>query len=372
MTRPKIVVNVAAALQRRGAPTDTGVAFMVYAGATGSTDPVECINTANAVASAAPDTITAFVGDALNQGAPKVVIVRAEAVDPAAVTEVEWTAALDKLTSEYGPGQVLIPGIATEAAHDALLAHADKAGRCVLLDTDAAATAVDIATLAAGLAAAPGAKLATVLAGWSILPGAGGAARNVPASVITAGLVGRNDAAAGHANNAPAGDQSRGAGFVTGALGLVTTFTDAEHDTLHDAGVSVFRSIRGQAQLYGWVSLSSDARFRQLNWGRMTMQLSTGIAAGAEQFLFRTIDGEGRLFSELENVHRGYLAPLWTAGALFGATADDAFDVDVAGVNNTETAQAGELHSAVAVSLSPHTEKVVIDVVTNIAEGVAA
>lgn len=372
MTRPQIVVNVAAALQRRGAPTDTGVAFMVFAGATGSIDPVECYSQADATASGAPDAIAAYVGDALTQGAPKVVLVRAAAVDAAAVTEAEWTTALDKLTAEFGPGQVLIPGVASAGAHAALLDHAASSRRCVLLDTEADATATEIATAAAGLSASTGAERATLLAGWSVMPAPGGATRTVPASVITAGLVGRNDAAAGHANNAPAADQGRGAGFVNGALGLASAFTDAEHDTLHEAGVSVFRSIRGQAQLYGWRSLSADPRFRQLNWGRIAMQLSSGIAAGAEKFLFRQIDGQGRLFAELEGMLRGYLTGLWTANALYGATTDDAFDVEVAGVNTPETIAAGELHAAVAVALTPHTEKVVIDVVTSIAEGASA
>lgn len=372
MTRPQIVVNVAAALQRRGAPTDTGVAFMVFAGADGSTDPVECYSKTDATNAAAPDPIATYVGDALNQGAPKVWLVRADAADPADVTEDEWTVALDKLTDEFGPGQVLIPGDASADAHSALLAHAAATGRCALLDTEATATAADIATLAASLSAAEGTEVATILAGWSLMPGPGGAARQVPASVITAGLVGRGDAATGHTNNAPAGDQSRGAGFVRGALGLVTSFTDAEHDTLNDAGVSVFRSKHGQPQLYGWVSLSPDPNFKQLNWGRMTMQLKTGVAAGAEQFLFRQIDGQHHLFSELEGMLRGYLQPLWSADALYGATADEAFDVDVTGVNTPATIQAGELHAAVEVSLSAHTEKVLIDVTTNIAEGVSA
>lgn len=373
MTRPQVIVNVEAALQRRGAPTDTGVAFMVYAGATGSTEPVVCLSKAEASATLAPDPIAAFVGDALKQGAPKVVLVRAAAVNAAAVTEAEWKVALDKLTLEFGPGQVLIPGIATADAHDALVAHAAaNMHRCVLLDTEKDATATEIAALAAGLNAAEGAERAAMFAGWSKVPGPGGVPREVPASVMVAGLVGRNDAFVGHANNAPAGDQGRAAGFVDGALGLVTDYTDAEHDTLHDAGVSLFRNIRGQAQLYGWVSLSSDDRFRQFNWGRMAMQLFTGIAAGADQFLFKQIDGQGRLFAELEGMLRGYLAPLWGAGALFGTTADDAFEVDVIGANTPTTIQNGELHAVVEVSLTPHTEKVVIDVTTNIAEGVAA
>jgi hypothetical protein len=373
VTRPQIVVNVAAALQRRGAPTDTGVAFMVYAGATGTTAPVECLTKAQALASGAPDTIATHVSDALNQGAPKVILLRAAAVDAGAVTENEWTAALTKLVPDLGPGQVLIPGIATTGAHSALLDHAAAfPGRTVLLDTESDATSAEIVGIATALTAAEGAERAGLLAGWSVLPGPGGTTRNVPASVIVAGLCGRNDAVRGHANNAPAGDQGYGAGFVTGATALVTNYTDAEHDALHDAGVSVFRTYHGQPQLYGWVSLSDAPEFRQLNFGRMAMQLATGIAAGAEKFLFRQIDGQGLLFSELEGFLRGYLVPLWEGGALYGATAADAFDVDVKGVNDDTTAAAGELHAAVAGRLTPHAEKVVIAGTTSIAEGLAA
>jgi len=372
VARPKIVVNVAAALQRRGAPTDTGVAFVVFAGAAGPTEPVECKSKADAVTASVPDSVATWIGDILNQGAPKVWALRATALDVDAVTEAEWTTALDLLARDLGPGQVLIPGVTDSAAHGALLAHSAAFGRTVLLDVAEDADAATVAAAATGLAAGEGSDKATICDGWSILPGPAGVARKVPASVITAGLVGRNDATAGHANNAPAGDQGRGAGFVNGALGIVTPRTDAELDTLHDAGVSTYRSIRGQVQLYGWVSLSTDARFRQLNWGRMAMQLQYGLASLNEKFLFRQIDGQGLLFAEVEGANRGYLKPLWTAGALYGATADDAFDVDVAGVNSPETTAAGELHSAVAVSFSPHTEQVVVDVTTKVVEGVAA
>ncbi|GAB3867381.1 hypothetical protein GCM10028801_41240 [Nocardioides maradonensis] len=369
--RPQIVVNVTAALQRRGVPTETGVAFLVYAGATGTTDPVECHSMADATASGAPDTIAQFVSDALTQGAPSVILLRASAVDTSAVTQTEWATALAKLGPDYGAGQVLIPGVATTAAHAALLAHAAALTiRCVLLDTEADATASEIATLAASLTAADGAERAGLMAGWSVLPAAGGTTRQVPASVIAAGLVGRGDAAVGHANNAPAGDQGRGAGFVTGATDLAVRYTDSEHDTLNDAGVSVFRVVRNQPQLYGWVSLSDDPNYKQLNWGRMAMQLVSGITRGAEKFLFRQIDAQGLLYGELEGMLRGYLTPLWGQKALFGETAAAAFDVDVKNVNNPTTAAAGELHAAVSVQLTSHAEKVVISVVTTVAEGV--
>lgn len=369
MPRPQIIVNVTAALPRRGAPTATGTAFFVFAGAAGPAAPVVCRSAADATAAAAPANIVSWVGDALTEGAPEVVIVRADAADPAAVTQAEWEAALGLFTSGYGPGQVLIPGVDDAAAHAALLAHADTAGRTVLLDAAADAASADLVAAATGLAAAAGAGRAGLIAPWVVVPAAAGATRSVPGSVMAAGLAARGDAVVGHANNAPAGDQGRGAGTINHGTDVTAVFTNDELDALNDAGVSIIRQVYGKPTLYGWRSVSNDDRFAQLNAGRMSMQLGTGINAAAEQFLFRQIDGQGRLFAELDGALRGYLLPLWNANALYGATPADAFDVEVAAVNTPETIAAGELHAAVEVALTPHTERVVIDVVTSIAQG---
>lgn len=369
MSRPQIIVNVTAALPRRGASSPTGTAFFAFADAAGPTDPVRCVSAADAEAAGAPANIVSWVGDALTEGAPAVVIVRADAVDPAAVTEAEWTAALGKFTDGFGPGQVLIPGESDAAAHAALLAHAASTGRTVLLDGAADATSAELTAIATGVAAAEGATRAGLIAPWVSVPGPAGTTRDVPGAVLAAGLTARGDAIVGHANHAPAGDQGRGAGVVNHGVDVTTNFTNDELDTLHDAGVSVIRIVQGKPTLYGWRSLSDDERFRQLNAGRMSMQLGMGINAAAQQFLFRQIDGQGRLFAELEGALRGYLLPLWNADALFGDSAGDAFDVEVAAVNTPETIAAGELHAAVEVALTPHTERVVIDVVTSIAQG---
>lgn len=372
MSRPQIIVTVTGALARRGAPTDTGVAFMAYAGATGPTVPTRVRSAADATAAGVPATVAAWVGDALNQGAPEVVIVRATTADvlePIVATEAEYTTALGLFHDGFGPGQVLIPGDSTAAAHAALLAHANTTGRCVLLDVAADATAAAVAAVATGLTAAAGAERAGLIAPWVTVPGTAGVPRQVPGSVVAAGLAAREDAVAGHANSAPAGDKGYGAGQVRSGIAPTVVFSNTEHDTLHDAGVSVIRDVRGAPTLWGWVSLSDDPTFRQLNVGRMTMQLGTGIQAGGEKFLFKGIDGQGHLYAELEGFLRGYLTPLWIAGALYGSDADDAFDVDVQSVNTDTTAAAGELRSAVSVKLTPHTEKVIINVVASLAEG---
>ncbi len=369
MSRPQIIVNVDTALTRRGDATDTGTAFMAFAGATGPADPVVVTSESEAVAAAVPAPIAAFIGDALAEGVPKVVVARTEAADPGTVTEAEWDLGLSKFGSGYGAGQLLIPGVSTPAAHAALISAATAQGRVALLDAAADATATELVAVAAGLDAAEGSERAALFAPWVSVKLTGGGTRDVPPSVFAAALAARGDSIVGHTNHAPAGTQGRGAGVIRKGVDVTEKFTDAELDSLHDAGVSVIKIVDAKPTLYGWVSLSQETALRQFNVGRTVMLLGLGVRLLAEQFLFRQIDGRGHLYAELDGALRGYLMPLWSADALYGATADDAFDVEVASVNNADTAAAGELHAAVEVALTQHTEKITVNVVTTTPEG---
>lgn len=368
MTRPQINVSITQAVARRGDESSTGTAFIVYAGATGPTDPVRCLTAADALTAAVPAPMAAWVGDCLAEGAPSVVVVKAAAVDAAAVTQPEWAAGLAKLTSNLGPGQVTIPGVATAAAYSALLAHAALTGRVPLLDATATPTASALVTTATGLAAAGGAERSGLITPWYTVPAAAGATRDVPGSLMAAGLAARGDARVGHANHAPAGLHDNGAGVSSRGIAVTKAFTDAEVDALYDAGVSVIRPIRGNPTLMGWTSLADSDLFHQLNIGRMAMQIVSGVSSVMDLFLFRQIDGKGHLYAELAGALRGYLQPLWSSDALYGETADQAFDVDVTSVNTPTTAAAGQLNASVSVALTPHTEKVVINVSASLAD----
>jgi hypothetical protein len=373
MARPQVVVNVLAALPRRGAASATGTAVLVFAGGSGVTTPVRCLKATDASSAYGPTaqaaSFAASVGDALALGAPEVIAVRV-AGTAAEVTEEQWAAALDQVTEDFGASaQVAIPGVSTQAAHDALLGHAAAyPSRTVFLDGAVDADADELAAIATAYDEAPAAMRAALVAPWVVFPAAANTTRLQPGSVVAAGLAARGDAIVGHTNHAPAGDQGRGAGVVTGALRPATEFTGTELDALHDAGVSVIRQVLGRPTLYGWRSLSSDERYRQLNSGRFAGQLAAGVHTVCEAFLFRQIDGRGHLFAEVDGALRGYLLPLYTAGALYGDLPGDAFDVQVAPLNTPDTIRAGELHAAIAVALTPHTERVVINVVTRIAQ----
>lgn len=369
MPLPQIVVKVTAALPRRGAPTATGTAFMATAAGTGPTNPIRLRSRAEAEAAFGAIPFSAWVGDVLAEGAPEVIAIRATGA-LAALTEAEWTAALDEFADTYGPGQVLIPGVSDAAAHAALAAHAATSGRTALLDGDETPTVAELAALADARSAADAAPRMGVIAPWVPYPTEAGGPRLVPGSVAAAGLAARGDARVGHANHAPAGEHSGGAGVLRGALRdePMVTFTAADLDTLYDANVNVIVPGLNGPTLMGWRSLSDDARFRQLNTGRLMMQLGVGVDALMRQFLFRQIDGAGLLYAEVDGSLRGYLLDLYSRQALYGATADDAFDVAVAEVNTAATAAAGELRAAVEVKATQHTERIVIDVVVGLAD----
>lgn len=366
MTRPQVNVSISGELPQVSLAVETGTLFLVYGGASGPSDPVRVTSAAAAEAATIPTPIAAWIGDALAQGASAVVAVRATTTGEE--TDADWGAALAKLTPTWGPGQVAIPGESSTAAHSAILAHvAANPQRVGLLDGPETPEASAVEQTAAALASEAGAERAGLIAPWVQVPGVGGP-RTVPGSVIAAGLASRGDAAVGHANNAPIFDQSRSAGAVSGALGVTAAFSDTETDGLYDAGVNVLRVVGGVVTLTGWRSLGGDAVWRQLNIGRLTMELSARISSLMYQFLGQPIDGRGHLFSQVGGVITGYLLDLHAAGAIFGDEPADAFTVTCDFSNNTpETIAAGEVHAAVSITASTAAEQIDIKVVTSLA-----
>jgi len=190
----------------------------------------------------------------------------------------------------------------------------------------------------------------------------------VPGSLIAAGLAARGDGEVGNANHAPIFEQGRGAGVVRDALGVSAVFSDADADDLYDAGANVLRPVGGVVTLTGYRSVGVDPIWRQLNIGRLTMEISARIASLMYQYLGAPIDGQGILLSQIGGDVTGYLLDLYNANALYGATAEDAFAVVADFTNNTpETIAAGEVHVNVAITASSAAEQIVINVVTSLA-----
>lgn len=380
MPRPRVIVSITSAPTPRSTPSSTGTGMVAFTGGTpvaGLPNPLR-VTTADQVTAAygtadtAVTTLAAYVADALLNGAPAIVIARATS---APTDAAGWGAVLDLLTEEYGPvAQVAIPGNTTTAARDALAAHAAKfSGRTVFLDAPKTATASDLTTLAGSYAAQAGSPRIAIVHPSVTMQGPGSTTRETPASVLAMGLVGRGDAYAGHANNAPAGDQlGRGAGVITGGVAPTATFTATDLDSLDDAGISVIRSIQGRPTLMGWVSVATDPAFHQLNVGRFIGQVAAGIRSLGQRYLFRPLDAQ--TFAGFETAIRGYLAPLRDARALWTGLdgSRDGYDVLVAPLNTADTVAARNLVSQTTISVTPYAHDVTLNLVTSVATEVPA
>lgn len=93
------------------------------------------------------------------------------------------------------------------------------------------------------------------------------------------------------------------------------------------------------------------------------------VSASLEQYLFRTIDGRGLLFSEVEGTVIGVLQPLADANALFarvvnGEEVDPGYSVTVDDSNNTpETLAQNVLNVAIGVRLSPVAREIRVTII---------
>ena len=79
--------------------------------------------------------------------------------------------------------------------------------------------------------------------------------------------------------------------------------------------------------------------------------------------MFRQIDGGRRLFAALETDLNGVCLGYFNLGALYGTSAEEAFNVDTGEqVNTPATIAAQEIHAVIRLRVSPFGEWVAIDV----------
>jgi phage tail sheath protein FI len=281
------------------------------------------------------------------------------------IADAHWQAALDLLTADLGPGQVSAPGRTTSTGHGQLLAHAAANNRVALIDLVDTATVATLTSAASTLRSTANARYGGAFAPWAKIPGlTAGTTRTVPYSAIQAGLIARSDSRGKSPNVAAAGAN----GTARFALGLSrVAWSDADRDTLNDAGVNVARELYGSVVTYGYRTLVDPVtkpNLRELSAARLLAAITARCRVVADGFLFSEIDGAGATRSAFAGALTGVLLPYWNAGSLYGETPGDAFAVDVSdAVNTPEQLAAGELRAVVAVRISPFAERVTIEIV---------
>jgi hypothetical protein len=292
-----VTVRTRTAPPSRGAPTDTGTAFVVGQALTGPLDaPTECRSIADfAGAYGARVTGNAplydWVDTFFREGGTRVFVGRytdAGTVDTG----------LGLFTKGLGPGQVAstheTPGA---SIYGKLLDHAEQNNRYAICDVDQGDTLTDMNTLGDAYKGKANADYGLLVGPWVNVPSPagvlGGGARTVHGSAAVAALCARVDAL-GNPNRAAAG-RDFPLQYVTG---FDTTIADSDREALLDQhAVNTFAEVYGVLELYGFQTgrdQDPDDPYWQANCGRARMWLKARAAAAAEKYAFRTIDGRGR------------------------------------------------------------------------------
>jgi hypothetical protein len=315
--------------------------------------------------------VPAIAGDALDSGAepspsaePKGRGKARDAVSPQTALPATLIAALDKFHIALGPGQVSVPGNIETTVNDALLQHAVDHNRCALIEGPPASDAATLTTYAATMRTHVGARYAALFCPQGIIPGiAGATTRSVSWAAIEAGIIARNDSQGMNANVPAAGVN----GVSSYAIDLEARFSDTEYTELNEAGVNMAQYRWGALETYGYrtlVDVETVPDWWSFGHSRVHMAIVADAGAVAERYVFSQMDGRGKRIAQFGGDLRGMLVPYYESGALYGATAEEAFQVNVGpAVNTPETIAMGELHAMIMVRMSPFAEYVVIEIV---------
>jgi uncharacterized protein len=166
----------------------------------------------------------------------------------------------------------------------------------------------------------------------------------IPPSGHIAGVWARTDETRG-VWKAPANDTIRG------VLDIERAVTQNEQALLNPIGINCIRPFGTRGiRIWGARTLASDSDWRYINVRRLFNMVESTIQEGTQWAVFEPNDMA--LWEGVKRTLTGFLRGLWSAGALFGATPDQAFYVKCdSETNPPESIDAGKL--VVEVGISP-------------------
>lgn len=175
----------------------------------------------------------------------------------------------------------------------------------------------------------------------------------VPPCGHMAGIWSRSDDQRG-VHKAPANE------VVAGAIGLEYQTTHNEQSILNPIGINVVRSFPGRGiRVWGARTLSSDPSWRYLNVRRLFNYVEKSLLQGTQWAVFEPNDMD--LWERVKRDIGAFLTRTWRDGALFGATAGEAFYVKCDAENNPpETRDVGQLIVEVGICPVKPAEFVII------------
>ena len=234
-----------------------------------------------------------------------------------AVEEITMLSVPD-LMSAYQQGAIDLDTV--QAVQTAMIAHCELMGdRVALLDAPPGFNAQQIKEWRVDKARYDS-MYATLYWPWiKIMNPATGLLSFMPPSGHMAGIWARNDDTRG-VHKAPANE------VVRGAVDLEINITRNEQDLLNPEGINCIRAFPGRGiRVWGARTLSSDPAWRYLNVRRLFNFLEESILNGTSWVVFEPNDEA--LWAKMRRTIAAFLVMQWRAGALFGATPDEAFYV---------------------------------------------
>jgi Bacteriophage tail sheath protein len=166
---------------------------------------------------------------------------------------------------------------------------------------------------------------------------------SVPPCGHMAGIYARNDNTRG-VHKAPANE------VVRGAIDVEMQITKGEQDQLNPEGINCIRAFPGRGiRVWGARTLSSDPSWRYINVRRFFNFVEKSIEGGTHWVVFEPNDMD--LWERISRNITAFLMTQWRAGALFGATAEQAFYVKCDGETNPpETIDAGQVITEIGMA----------------------
>ena len=143
----------------------------------------------------------------------------------------------------------------------------------------------------------------------------------IPPSGAVMGVYARSDSTRG-VHKAPANE------VVNNAMGLSCLYNKGEQDLLNPAGVNLIRALPGQGiRVWGGRTCSSNSLWKYVNVRRLFIFLEESIKANTNWAVFEPNDEV--LWVRVQRTIASFLRDMYRAGALVGATEDEAFFVNI-------------------------------------------
>jgi uncharacterized protein len=176
-----------------------------------------------------------------------------------------------------------------------------------------------------------------------VRPAGRGAPILAPPSGHVCGVIARSDGYRG-VHKAPANE------IVNGALDVERTMSDVDQGQLNMQGINVIRVFQsgGRPMLWGARTTATDRNWQYVNIRRLFLFLEESIQEGIRWAVFEPNIQE--LWEKLKRSISAFLTQQWRDGALFGATAKEAFYVRIDETLNPVSSRAlGRLYIEIGV-----------------------